>query len=122
MHNSKIIDWLSLVRSSTWGHGVADVVYQDGASVWGVLYAVDDMCLSALDIKESLGIGYDRKNVLVTTQAGDTYNAITYMVINKLEKEILPSRAYAQTFIEGAEEHNLPTEYLVFLKSIAVAD
>lgn len=108
-------------ESASWGHGVADIVPANGDHVWGVLYRIDQPCLDALDIKESVGVGYQRIEVKAQTTDDKIYNAISYEVIQKLTQEILPSRAYAETFIEGATEHRLPSDYIAFLKSIKIA-
>lgn len=121
---AKLSDYrLAFTRESPrWGHGVADIVPAQGQHVWGVLYRIDDVCLHNLNIKEGIGVAYQQIEVNVLTDTGYSYQAISYEVIHKLVDEILPSRAYAETFIEGASEHDLPSEYIAFLKAIKIAE
>lgn len=108
-------------KSLRWGHGVADVVVSTGDHVWGILYTINDECLAALDVKEGVGIAYDRHDIQVTLADGTTQHAMTYMVINKLQDELAPSRAYMDAIIDGATAYELPTDYVQWLQSIKSA-
>jgi len=108
-------------KSPRWGHGVADVVTASDQHVWGVLYEIGEECLAALDIKEGVGVAYDRHDIHVTLADGTTATAMTYMVINKLVDEIAPSRAYLDALIDGATAYKLPADYINWLKQIKTA-
>lgn len=121
---AKLMDYrLAFTRKSArWGHGVADVVPAAGEIVWGVLYEIGDDCLAALDVKEGVGIAYNRHQITVTRKNSTAITAMTYMVINKLETELNPSPAYLDAIIDGAQAHELPEDYVNWLKSIAIAE
>lgn len=109
-------------ESKRWGHGVADIVPMPENVMWGVLYRIDEYCLSQLNIKETLGRGYDHLQINVLDRHGTTHNALTYTVINKLPQDIAPSWAYIQTILTGAHEHQLPADYITTLQAILPAD
>lgn len=110
-----------LRRSARWGNGVADVVATLGEAVWGVLYTVFDDCLDALDVKEGVGVAYDRHDVTVYRVDGTAIQAMTYMVIDKLDAELAPSPAYLNAILDGAAAHQLPGKYMAFLRGIRPA-
>lgn len=109
-------------HSPVWGAGVADVVTDWGHEVWGVLYKIDKLCLMALDIKESYGVGYTRIACTVVLDDGTRERALTYTVIKKLPYAVPTSYAYLDTVIEGALEHDLPPDYIDFLRGVDVQD
>ncbi len=58
--------------------GVADIVPQPGASVWGVLYEIDEACLGALDDYEGAPRAYRREAVRVIDDAGEEREVLAY--------------------------------------------
>jgi cation transport regulator ChaC len=99
--------------------GVASFRGAKGKKLWGALFEVTESDLDKLDIKEgakSVPKSYERKQVAVYDESGNEYNALTYEAV--VEGKYLPSRAYMQKIISGAEECKLPKEYIQHLKNI----
>lgn len=90
--------------------GVADIVAEPGASVWGVLYEIDPSCLGALDEYEGAPRAYRRGAVLVIDEAGSEHEAIAY--IANRTGDFAPSRQYLAQIARGAREHGLPDDYV----------
>jgi gamma-glutamylcyclotransferase (GGCT)/AIG2-like uncharacterized protein YtfP len=96
-------------RSVRTGTGVANVVADPASSVWGVIYAVDDLAL--LDAKEGAGWAYERCEVDV--EVGDeTVTAVTYKVKTPEPAEVPPSDAYIAGIIGAARARGLPASYI----------
>ncbi len=106
--------------SAGWNGGVADIIPRSGEHVWGRLYRINQLCIKALDIKESVGVGYDRITVEVTTVEGTTYTAMSYAVINKDFDEFPAAPAYKATILEGANEAQFPESYMTMLRAIKI--
>jgi gamma-glutamylcyclotransferase (GGCT)/AIG2-like uncharacterized protein YtfP len=100
--------------------GVADIVPQLGATVWGALYEIDEACFRTLDEYEGAPREYRRESVFVIDDAGHDREAIAY-VANKTG-EFAPSRAYLEQIVRGARDHALPDEYVEALESIRTPD
>ena len=107
--------------SARWGGGAADVIPAVGQVVWGVLYAIDDETLMALDRKEGVGVAYRRFDCCVKVGGDKEYNALSYTVIDKADPELSPVIAYKAALLEGAREHRLPASYIVAIEAVPVA-
>lgn len=107
--------------SQRWGGAAADVVAAPGQAVWGVLYDIDDEIRAALDRKESLGVAYQHVNCEVVCVDDQVYRALTYSIIDKADPELRPSLQYKTVILEGAAEHQLPADYVAWLKALTVA-
>ena len=90
--------------------GVADIVAEAGAQVWGALYDIDESCLRALDEYEGAPRAYRRETLRVADDRGVEHEAIAY-VANKTGT-FAPSRAYLAQITRGARDHELPDEYV----------
>ena len=90
--------------------GVADIVPEPGAEVWGALYEIDAPCVAALDEYEGAPRAYRREPVRVTDDAGLEREAVAY--IGNKTGVFAPSRQYLAQIARGAREHNLPEEYV----------
>jgi len=101
--------------------GVGDVVKAKGFVVWGVLYYVPENEVPELDKKEDAPRAYERKRVQVVLPDGTIREAMTYMVREKVGT-IPPSREYLKLYLKGAQEHDLPREYMELLKCIRTKD
>ena len=114
------------LKSFKRGCGVADVLYDEGKEVWGVVYELPENELKDLDKDESFGPGrpddeneYTRENHYVWPD-GDVKQAILVALYRghpQLDPP-LPSYEYKELIVEGARHWNLPAEYVRELESI----
>jgi cation transport regulator ChaC len=106
-------------RSLRWQAGVADIVKQAHASVFGCLWRLPDDEIPALDKREGVNANppaYRRLTVTVTAEA-KPHTALTYAVVNKSPSPIAPSSDYARLVIQSAHTHALPPDYLASLQA-----
>ena len=96
--------------------GVADIVPEPGAEVWGALYSVDDAGMASLDEFEGVPRAYRRIDVVVLDDEDIERESIAYFA-NKTG-EFAPGRAYLELIITGCRDHKLPDEYVQALESI----
>ena len=90
--------------------GVADIVPQPDAEVWGALYEIDDAGLAVLDGFEGVPRAYRRETVRVIGDEGVEREALTY--IANRTGEFAPSQEYLSIIARGARDHDLPEEYI----------
>ncbi|MBI5711454.1 MAG: gamma-glutamylcyclotransferase [Candidatus Eisenbacteria bacterium] len=117
--------------SNRWGGGVASVQPAHIATVWGMLFELDDDDLRALDGYEGFRAEgdphniYDRVQVtveLVRPDDGSVPRRIrvaTYLAHPANPQP--PSRRYLDAILRGARHHRLPEEYLAALAAVKVA-
>jgi len=106
--------------SKTWNAGVADVVMADGERVWGLVYALSEADLSALDEWEGYPEQYTRFLGSIETPAG-SIEAWLYTVSNK--KEIVaPSRQYLEIIRQAALRHGFPEAYVRMLAEVEITE
>lgn len=97
--------------------GVAAVIPSPGTVVEGVLYAVNEQGLKALDKHEGVDRGlYKRVNVTVEAEGGQHYEAVCYQTLEKRETPIPPNGEYLAKLIRGAEAFNLSPQYVASLR------
>lgn len=107
-----------LRRSARTGTGVADVVVDPAATVWGAVWEIEEQDLGALDLKEGEGHAYTRRQTLVTLRAQEAEIRVhVYTVISKKDHEVTPSREYLMRMITAAEAHGLPPDYVAALRA-----
>lgn len=108
---------LDFTRYSTKFHGgVADVVPDDEAEVWGVLYEVEASDLERLDEHEGVPVGYRRGAVSVVANDGREREAAVYLA-NRTGR-FTPRKEYMDFLLRGAREHGLPQEWVRHLESM----
>ena len=91
---------------------MADIVEDDDAVVWGVLYDVAQRELSGLDKKEGVKKGYYQHiKVKVFDSFGAPILALIYSVVDK-QSTIPPSESYLDLLLRGAKHWGLPDEYV----------
>jgi len=83
--------------------------------VWGVLFELDASEKSALDRAEGLGNGYVERQLDVTTERG-IVTATAYVATAK-DPSRKPYNWYKAFVVAGANEHQLPQEYVEILES-----
>ena len=103
--------------------GVAGLMEQPGAEVWGVVYRLHDGDLTALDRREGYDTAqpdhvnrYNRQTVRLLME-GCPVACLTYFARPE-PGEHVPSADYLATMIEGAEENGLPETYVGALRQI----
>lgn len=91
---------------------------EPGHVVHGLLYEMDGATLAQLDAISGVGQGmYRQIEVAVTTAAGETTDAITY-VIPSPTGAFSPSAAYVRPILAGARATGLPAGYVAELEAL----
>lgn len=101
-------------KKSNDGSTKANLKYQKGNSVWGVIYRIDIDDLKKLDRKEG---GYSRKEFDIVTGRGVKISAYIY-ISDKIIENKLPYNWYVNHIIKGAKENNLPADYIKSLEGV----
>eukprot|EP00090_Calanus_glacialis_P003268 TRINITY_DN12421_c0_g1_i1.p1 TRINITY_DN12421_c0_g1~~TRINITY_DN12421_c0_g1_i1.p1 ORF type:complete len:186 (-),score=78.48 TRINITY_DN12421_c0_g1_i1:50-568(-) len=104
--------------SQRWQGAAATIIPTLDSQVWGVLWELDMEHLETLDMQESVPTVYNRKTVEVELQDGTKEEAFTYFMVKPEEEDKRPSYVYKDVIVRGAEEHNIPQEYLDWLRGI----
>jgi len=100
-------------QSKKWDNkAVANIVSADGQKVWGGLFEVSDNDLAELDspLCEGFPKSYGKKIVQVNDAEGKVYDAWVYFRIGEIKGE--PSGRYRNVILEGANNCNLPEDYI----------
>jgi cation transport regulator ChaC len=114
------------IFSEYWGGGIADVVYDPGKYVMGVLFDLQEAELAVLDRKvvrerDALGreVGvYHRVNVKVSPLGkGESVMAVTYQGVSVDRNHVPPTRHYMDLLTQGACAHGLSTMWVSYLRS-----
>jgi len=101
--------------------GVANVVADPAAHVWGVLYQLTSSEFDRLDRTEGVpGGAYDRVPIEVVTADGDRVSAFTYCS-GRSRAGRRPSPRYMGLLLTGAREYALPEAYVGYLRGFALA-
>ncbi len=110
------------------GCGVADVVAEDGAHVWGVVYDIADLDVGKLDLSEGFRPGRDknsyyRRECLVLL-GGDEQRPVTVFAYfaDPQPNPPLPNAAYKNLILTGGRYWHLPEEYIRELEKIEVSE
>ena len=107
-------------RSEVLRCGVAGVEEATGERVFGVLYHISVADLRRLDQFEGTASGaYHREEVDILLPDGSLQRAFVY-VATDTGRRYRPSREYLSFLVEGAEEHNLPPEYVERLRRVPI--
>jgi gamma-glutamylcyclotransferase len=102
------------------GQSFANIIPDATAEVLGVLYEISEADLAHLDMTEGVPLGnYQRIEILVQLVAdgGATLNAFT-LTSDHRDPALQPSSRYMSLLIDGALEHDLPAEYVAFLRTV----
>jgi len=97
-----------------------------GRQIWGVVYEIPDNLIKretagnrkSLDAIEGEGSTYERVYILLRKQADVDFPmpVITYVALKRIN-DIRTSAEYAGHIIRGAMEHNLPSDYISYIKN-----
>jgi len=96
------------------GSAKANLIPFPGHVAWGYLYKIDEKDCSILDDCEK---GYDREYVVVEDDKGFAQCVLTY-VSKQLTDDQRAYERYKNLVVEGAKEHHLPAEHIVYLESL----
>ncbi len=100
------------------GSATGNIRPAPGKTVHGVLYRISEQALRALDRFEGVPEHYRRIEVTTVDPEGNKIEAQTY-IATKVENGLRPAPHYLQTVLQGAQEHNLPEEYIESIKQAA---
>lgn len=97
-----------------------------GRQIWGVVYEIPDYLIKretaenrkSLDAIEGEGSNYRRVNISLKKpdEVDFSDHVITYVALNRIH-DIRTSAEYVGHIIRGSREHNLPTDYISYLKT-----
>lgn len=87
--------------------------------MYGVVYEFDAAEKSNLDALEGLGKGYNEQLVAVPLN-GETYQAHIYVAASThIDASLVPYDWYKEMVLLGARYHELPSEYVAAIESVA---
>lgn len=128
VHSAKVIGTYRLSahqllfhKISDDGSGKCDAFYSgdENDMVIGRLYTIDDREEKKLDKFECLGTAYYKKEVRVTNVRGETETAFTYYAKPEcIVADIRPWNWYKQHVLAGAQEAQLPDDYIAKIKAV----
>jgi hypothetical protein len=117
------------IFSEYWGGGIADIVYDPGKYVSGVLFDLTESDLKVLDAKvvrkvdgsgRETGV-YRRIEVKVAPLGkGEPVKAITYQGLNVERYHIPPTRHYMDLLVQGAYASGLSIMWISYLQSFDI--
>jgi len=103
-------------KQSVDGSGKANVGPCSSSVVWGVLFEIDPSGLPSLDRAEG---GYERVLLPIRLTTGKKISAYVYVARqDRVMDDPVPYDWYKRLIVEGAQEHNLPAEYIETLKAL----
>jgi gamma-glutamylcyclotransferase len=88
--------------------------------VYGVVFEIAESERQALGVAEGLNKGYEEKMVNVVTQSGVA--AHMAYIATKKEPTLRPYRWYKALTIAGAVEHDLPKDYIEWIRTIEAVE
>ena len=95
-------------KRSTDKSGKASIVAEKEGEVWGVLFGVSDAEIESLASHEG---GYSRTFIdVIGAELKEPISALTFVAKGDAP-DILPTRQYLETILQGAREHRLPDKY-----------
>ena len=115
------------IFSEYWGGGIADIVYDPGKYVQGVLFDLQEADLAVLDAKvmrkldaaKEVGV-YKRIDVKVAPLGkGDAVPAVTYQGVSVERYHIPPTQHYMDLVIQGAYSYGLSMMWIAYLQSFS---
>ena len=116
------------IYSEYWGGGIADIVYDPGKYVMGVLFDLTETDLAVLDLKvgrkldtsaREIGI-YKRIEVKIAPLGkGEPLKALTYQGLSADRYHVPPTQHYMDLLIQGAFSHGLSIMWVSYLQSFS---
>lgn len=102
------------------GSGKCDIPESgnDSDVVYGVLYEIPNNDLRILDTAEGVGHGYNRSELMVSVEGQPPVLAAVYLAdVSHIDSRLLPYEWYRDLVSAGAEQHNLPEDYIHAISS-----
>lgn len=116
------------IFSEYWGGGIADIVYDPGKYVAGVLFEMSEAEVGVLDLKvgrkldgagKEMGI-YKRIEVKVAPLGkGEAVRATTYQGMNVERYNIPPTQHYMDLVVQGAYSFGLSIMWISYLQTFS---
>jgi gamma-glutamylcyclotransferase (GGCT)/AIG2-like uncharacterized protein YtfP len=100
------------------GSATANIRPASGKAVHGVLFRIPESGLKALERLQGVPQHYRRIEVTVTDSEGNRMPAQAF-IASKVDKGLRPAGHYVQAILQGADEHQLPADYIAELKKTA---
>jgi hypothetical protein len=116
------------IFSEYWGGGIADIVYDPGKYVAGVLFDLSEADLSILDQKVGRKLDPSGKEIgiykRIETEAaplgkGQAVKAVTYQGVNVERYHIPPTQHYMDLVIQGAYSFGLSMMWIAYMQSFS---
>lgn len=104
-------------KRSADGSGKCAFVPSEASDLFGVLWTLPAEQLSALDLVEGVGNGYDRARICVEAADGTAAEALTYQATS-LVLGLKPYDWYLALVRAGAVQHQLPESLVAMLDAI----
>lgn len=110
------------------GEGMATIVRDDRAAVWGVLYEISREDFEHLELTEGVRIGHYERVNLVVEPAAPWDDAVASPVpaftlsSDRREDGVRPTERYVGLLVAGAKAHGLPEPWIAMLKGIEAAE
>ncbi len=103
--------------------GKCDIAFtgNTGDLVYGVVYRVSPAERLELDVIESNGYGYQRRDIRVMSLDGDRLDVFTYYAID-IDRDQQPFHWYKEHVLRGAIEHDFPPHYVEQIRATASID
>ncbi|MEJ7694044.1 gamma-glutamylcyclotransferase [Daejeonella sp.] len=101
-------------RKNQDGTARANIISSESEDVFGVVYQIDQKFKDQLLTTEP---GYELVQLLIETSSGNV-EALTF-ISSSDDEDVHPSKEYLNTILQGAKEHELPEEYVDFIRSLA---
>lgn len=108
---------LTLDKRGRDGSGKANLVAQESAHVWGVVYSIERAHWLALDVCES-----DYRRIQVSVEAASGIIAAETYVSSLRTVDPVAHTWYKQLIVEGARAHGLPAAYCALLDALPARD
>lgn len=119
--HARLEGWrLRFDKRSTDGSGKCHLEPQPGACVHGVVYRLDENDFRTLDQAEGVGSGYHRQRIRkILLGDGTKVNAFAYLAEpGHVVEGLRPYDWYRDLVLAGAEQHQLPQDFIAHLKQI----
>ena len=101
------------------GESFANLLRDEGAETYGVLYEITPDDLAHVDLTEGVLIdNYQRIAIAVTALAAPEPMRAFTLVSDRRAPDLKPSVRYMSLLIEGAETHGLPAEWIAMLRAL----